>query len=93
MTSWGVYDFIFFINRKQLFRRGSWRSFRSEWIDFFVSNCLFIFTLVLLKNLTMASVELTAPNGRTYIQPTGLFINNKWVQSSDGGKIASINPT
>ncbi|KAI7782197.1 aldehyde dehydrogenase [Diaporthe eres] len=41
----------------------------------------------------MASVELTAPNGRTYLQPTGLFINNKWVQSSDGGKIASINPT
>ncbi|KAH8760575.1 aldehyde dehydrogenase [Diaporthe sp. PMI_573] len=41
----------------------------------------------------MASVELTAPNGRTYLQPTGLFINNEWVQSSDGGKIASVNPT
>ncbi|KAK2598261.1 hypothetical protein N8I77_011685 [Diaporthe amygdali] len=41
----------------------------------------------------MASVELTAPNGRTYLQPTGLFINSKWVQSSNGGKIASINPT
>ncbi|EED12292.1 betaine-aldehyde dehydrogenase, putative [Talaromyces stipitatus ATCC 10500] len=38
-------------------------------------------------------VKLTAPNGRTYIQPTGLFINNEWVPSSDGKKIASINPT
>ncbi|OAA64325.1 Aldehyde/histidinol dehydrogenase [Niveomyces insectorum RCEF 264] len=39
------------------------------------------------------AVELTAPNGRTYSQPTGLFIDNEWVQSSDGGKITSINPT
>ncbi|KAM5356893.1 hypothetical protein ACJ41O_003539 [Fusarium nematophilum] len=38
-------------------------------------------------------VQLTAPNGRTYAQPTGLFINNQWVKSSDGGKIASVNPT
>ncbi|KAK1701874.1 aldehyde dehydrogenase [Colletotrichum lupini] len=41
----------------------------------------------------MASVKLTAPNGRTYLQPTGLFINNQWIKSSDGGKIVSINPT
>ncbi|EPE02490.1 aldehyde dehydrogenase [Ophiostoma piceae UAMH 11346] len=39
------------------------------------------------------TVSLTAPNGRTYSQPVGLFINNKWVKSSDGGKFASINPT
>jgi len=39
------------------------------------------------------SVELTAPNGRKYIQPTGLFINNEWVASSDGAKITSINPS
>ncbi|KAF7556570.1 hypothetical protein G7Z17_g1305 [Cylindrodendrum hubeiense] len=38
-------------------------------------------------------IQLTAPNGRKYAQPTGLFINNKWVKSSDGGKISSINPT
>ncbi|KAJ4129787.1 mitochondrial aldehyde dehydrogenase [Fusarium equiseti] len=38
-------------------------------------------------------VQLTAPNGRTYKQPTGLFINNEWVKSSNGEKIASINPT
>ncbi|ERS96093.1 aldehyde dehydrogenase (NAD(P)+) [Sporothrix schenckii 1099-18] len=39
------------------------------------------------------TVQLTAPNGRSYSQPTGLFINNEWVKSSDGGKITSINPT
>ncbi|KAI5460506.1 aldehyde dehydrogenase domain-containing protein [Mariannaea sp. PMI_226] len=38
-------------------------------------------------------IQLTAPNGRKYAQPTGLFINNQWVKSSDGKKIASINPT
>ena len=38
------------------------------------------------------SVELTAPNGKKYTQPIGLFINNEWVKSSDGEKITSINP-
>ncbi|KFY51383.1 hypothetical protein V497_09195 [Pseudogymnoascus sp. VKM F-4516 (FW-969)] len=38
-------------------------------------------------------IELTAPNGRKYTQPTGLFINNEWIKSSDGKKITSINPT
>ncbi|KAK6584487.1 hypothetical protein PZA11_002711 [Diplocarpon coronariae] len=39
------------------------------------------------------SVELTAPNGKKYTQPTGLFINNEWVKSSNGQKLTSINPT
>ena len=39
------------------------------------------------------SVELTAPNGRKYTQPIGLFINNEWHPSSNGEKITSINPT
>ncbi|KAI4198775.1 MAG: hypothetical protein LQ346_002703 [Caloplaca aetnensis] len=39
------------------------------------------------------SVELTAPNGRKYTQPTGLFINNAFVPSSTSSKITSINPT
>ncbi|WPG97516.1 retinal dehydrogenase 2 [Acrodontium crateriforme] len=39
------------------------------------------------------AVQLTAPNGRVYSQPIGLFINNEWVASSKGDKIASINPT
>lgn len=39
------------------------------------------------------SVELTAPNGRSYIQPIGLFINNDFVVSKSGEKLASINPS
>ncbi|TVY54226.1 Aldehyde dehydrogenase, partial [Lachnellula suecica] len=39
------------------------------------------------------SIELTAPNGKKYTQPTGLFINNEWVKSSNGQKVTSINPT
>jgi hypothetical protein len=45
------------------------------------------------KKMSDLSIELTAPNGRKYTQPTGLFINNEWVESSDGKKITSINPT
>ena len=39
------------------------------------------------------SIDLKAPNGRTFTLPTGLFINNEFVKSSDGEKITSINPT
>lgn len=46
--------------------------------------------LVTMSDLT---VELTAPNGTKYTQPTGLFINNEFVASSKGNKITSINPT
>ncbi|KAK4200486.1 aldehyde dehydrogenase [Triangularia verruculosa] len=38
-------------------------------------------------------VELTAPNGRKWSQPLGLFINNEFVKSSNEQKLASINPT
>ncbi|KAJ9131656.1 Aldehyde dehydrogenase [Pleurostoma richardsiae] len=37
-------------------------------------------------------VELTAPNGKKWSQPLGLFINNEFVKSSNGQKLASINP-
>lgn len=37
-------------------------------------------------------VELTAPNGRRYLQPTGLFINNEFVASKAGEKLSTINP-
>ncbi|KAK5163148.1 mitochondrial aldehyde dehydrogenase [Saxophila tyrrhenica] len=43
--------------------------------------------------MSSLTVELTAPNGVKYTQPTGLFINNEWVASSKGNKITSINPT
>lgn len=39
------------------------------------------------------SVSITLPNGVIYEQPTGLFINNKFVPSSDGEQIESINPS
>jgi hypothetical protein len=45
------------------------------------------------RNMSSAlEIELTAPNGVKYTQPTGLFINNEWVKSSKGNKITSINP-
>ncbi|KAJ5920146.1 hypothetical protein N7516_011004 [Penicillium verrucosum] len=42
-----------------------------------------------MSNLTQT---ITAPNGVSYQQPTGLFINNQWVASSSGQKLQSINP-
>ncbi|KAJ6015477.1 aldehyde dehydrogenase [Penicillium herquei] len=39
------------------------------------------------------SVQLTAPNGRSYTQPIGLFINNEFVASKAGEKVTSINPS
>ncbi|KAL4922521.1 aldehyde dehydrogenase domain-containing protein [Aspergillus aurantiobrunneus] len=38
-------------------------------------------------------IQLTAPNGRKYAQPIGLFINNEFVPSKSGEKFASINPS
>ncbi|KAI2464486.1 aldehyde dehydrogenase [Annulohypoxylon bovei var. microspora] len=38
-------------------------------------------------------IDLTAPNGKKFTLPTGLFINNEFVKSSQGLKITSINPT
>lgn len=40
----------------------------------------------------MASVQLTAPNGVSYSQPTGLFINNEFVPATGGETITSIDP-
>lgn len=37
-------------------------------------------------------LELEAPNGVKYSQPTGLFINNEFVESAAGGTITSIDP-
>ncbi len=38
-------------------------------------------------------VDLTAPNGKKFTLPTGLFINNEFVKASGGEKITSINPS
>lgn len=39
------------------------------------------------------SIDLTAPNGKKFTLPTGLFINNEFVKSSTGQLITSISPT
>ncbi|KAI9834683.1 MAG: hypothetical protein M1826_000085 [Phylliscum demangeonii] len=36
--------------------------------------------------------QLRAPNGRSYTQPLGLFINNDFVRAKSGATITSINP-
>ena len=50
-------------------------------------------TRTITRKMSDLTVELTAPNGTKYSQPTGLFINNEWVPSSKGNQIVSINPT
>ncbi|KAI1340648.1 aldehyde dehydrogenase domain-containing protein [Xylariaceae sp. FL0016] len=40
----------------------------------------------------MASVELVAPNGVKWTQPTGLFIGNEFVSSAKGETLDSIDP-
>lgn len=37
-------------------------------------------------------LSLTAPNGRQYSQPIGLFINNQFVAAKSGDKFATISP-
>lgn len=37
-------------------------------------------------------IELTAPNGVSWKQPQGLFINNEFVKSSNGQQITTVNP-
>jgi aldehyde dehydrogenase (NAD+) len=42
--------------------------------------------------MSQLSIELTAPNGRTWSQPIGLFINNEFVESQKGNKLVTIDP-
>ncbi|ONH65117.1 Potassium-activated aldehyde dehydrogenase, mitochondrial [Cyberlindnera fabianii] len=39
------------------------------------------------------SVKITLPNGKSYDQPTGLFINNEFVPSRQGKTFEVINPS
>lgn len=39
-----------------------------------------------------APVQLTAPNGVSWTQPTGLFVNNEFVAAQSGETITSIDP-
>lgn len=40
----------------------------------------------------MTSVKLTLPSGKEYTQPTGLFINNKFIKAKSGKSFDAINP-
>ncbi|CAL3962697.1 hypothetical protein PZA11_000225 [Diplocarpon coronariae] len=40
----------------------------------------------------MTTIELSTPSTGKYTQPTGLFINNEWVESVDGKTFETINP-
>ena len=43
--------------------------------------------------MASTETELRAPNGTRWAQPLGLFIDNKFVPSSNGQTLATINPT
>ncbi|KAM0753476.1 aldehyde dehydrogenase [Meredithblackwellia eburnea MCA 4105] len=40
----------------------------------------------------MVNAEIALLGGRKVTTPTGLFINNEWVPSSDGGTFETVNP-
>lgn len=40
----------------------------------------------------MGSVKVTLPNGKEYLQPTGLFINNEFVKAKSERTFEAINP-
>ena len=43
--------------------------------------------------MTAQPVNLKAPNGQDYLQPTGIFIDNEFVQATNpNGTITSIDP-
>ncbi|KAI1109032.1 aldehyde dehydrogenase [Nemania sp. NC0429] len=52
-----------------------------------------IFVRFIRANMAGLEVNLTAPNGKSFVLPTGLFINNEFVKASGGEKITSINPS
>ena len=66
--------------------------------NFEILHCRVFFSLTFLSALvdsyemTPASVHLHAPNGVKWSQPTGLFINNEFVNSTEGNTITSIDP-
>ena len=59
----------------------------------FNRNIPILFRHSFTTNTGPLSQTLTAPNGRKYEQPTGLFINNKWTSSNKNTNLTSINPS
>lgn len=46
-----------------------------------------------VKIVEQKPVTVTLPNGLTYEQPTGLFINNQFIRSQDGSTLKVENPS
>ena len=74
-----------FLSRTKFLTRSSYTSLNR--------NIPILFSHSFATNTTTLTQTLTAPNGRKYEQPTGLFINNEWTASSGNTKLTSINPT
>ena len=73
-----------------LLRFSSLRSISSVTSFSIVQQRRFLSTPYKMSDLT---IDLTAPNGKKFTLPTGIFINNEFVKSKSGEKITSINPT
>ncbi|KAF3806797.1 Aldehyde dehydrogenase [Colletotrichum gloeosporioides] len=56
------------------------------------SNLRALDLLLELWELRDAGTEITTPNDVIYMQPLGLFINNKWVAAKSGEEITVISP-
>ncbi|KAH9238697.1 hypothetical protein K456DRAFT_1886536 [Colletotrichum gloeosporioides 23] len=44
------------------------------------------------RTSTPSAADISAPNGRSWSQPTGLFIGNEFVESADGSLLSTVNP-
>jgi hypothetical protein len=73
-----------------LLRFSSLRSTSSVASFSIVQQRCFLSTPYKMSDLT---IDLTAPNGKKFTLPTGIFIDNEFVKSKSGEKITSINPT
>ncbi|KAK4190060.1 aldehyde dehydrogenase domain-containing protein [Podospora australis] len=86
---------VVFLSRRQLASRVHITSSLPSFVAVPQSTQLRTFSITsrLRQIASKMEVELTAPNGKKWTQPLGLFINNEFVKSSNEQKLASINPT
>jgi hypothetical protein len=83
-------SFMLFKQALPLLRFSSLRSTHSVTSFSIVQQRCFLSTPYKMSDL---AIDLTAPNGKKFALPTGIFINNEFVKSKSGEKITSINPT
>jgi hypothetical protein len=61
-------------------------------ISLFTPAAVIASTRLKAVDMEALPVDLVAPNGKKWSQPTGLFINNEFVKASKGNTITSIDP-